>query len=85
MLEQPELFDCQKCPVADALEGLEDDNAEAWRMFQRLAGRFVVEMHLSPEVFRCYTAERSERELDDLLDRLELIYDVVMPVRKGET
>lgn len=79
---EPELFDCDACPFIAAVEQLEPSNAEAWRLFQRLATRFVVDAQLVPELFRRLTEDYAADDFDDLTERLSLIYDLVMPEKK---
>jgi hypothetical protein len=77
---EPGQFDCDTCPVADALEDLWSENAEAWRLFNQMATRFTADLHLGGEVFRRLTAEVVDAEdLGDLLDRLSLIYELLYP------
>lgn len=76
------MFDCEQCVVSQALEDLWPENAAAWRLFHQLATRFVVDASLGAEVFRTLTAELSVDEIEDLLDRLAIIYDIVMPPKK---
>ena len=79
---EPELYNCDGCPIIAAVEDLEPSNAEAWALFQRLATRFVVDAALVPEMFRRLTEDYSVDDFDDLTERLALIYDIVMPEKK---
>lgn len=74
---EPDLFQCETCPVAEHLEGLDAANAQAWTIFQQLATRLVVDAKLGPEVFRRMTED--VEEIEPLLTRLGILYDVMMP------
>jgi hypothetical protein len=72
-------FDCEECPIADALDGLMPENASAWRIFHRLASRFLVDTHLTQAIFERLTAGWHEERVLDLAERLELIYSLLCP------
>lgn len=78
----PDLYDCDDCPVRDALEGLWPENAEAWRIFHVAVTRFTVDLHAGNEALRRLTAHLDETDpeaFSDLLARLGLIYDLLYP------
>ncbi len=81
--EEPEQFDCANCHVANALDDLWPENVEAWRLFQRLASRLVVDAHLGTWAMLRLTARRTPSEAEALLDRLALLYDLLLPVQRG--
>lgn len=66
------------------MEGLYPENVTAWRLFQRMCARFVVDTHLAPDVFRVATAGADADTVEDLLERLDVIYRVAMPAPKAE-
>lgn len=66
-----------------AVDALEPVNANAWEVFTRIATRFVVDVGLGHEVVRRKCRQLSDDDSDELLDRLSLIYDIVMPERNG--
>ena len=82
LANEPDLFNCQTCPVAEAIDGLHPENAEAWALFRRVVGRLVIDAGLASETLRRLTQDLSAADFADTLDRLTLIYDVVMPERK---
>ncbi len=77
--QEPELYQCETCPVADAQGQLWTENAEAWGVFQRLAQRFVIDTHLGPSVFAALTADAEPDAVVDLVERLGVMYDIVAP------
>jgi len=74
-----EQFDCETCPVQAALGALDDPNARAWRLFHQIAQRFVVDAQIGGEVFRLLTAQDDTESASELLERLAIIYDFLMP------
>lgn len=61
------------------MDGLDEPNVEAWRLFQRMATRFAGDAQLVPELWRFHTQDLPEADYDTLFDRLSLIYDLVVP------
>ncbi len=80
-----EQFDCTACELAIAQAALWPENAEAWRVFLSVARRFIADTHLTPVVLAQHLAGRDEEHALDLIDRLALIYDMVVPSPKGES
>ena len=78
------MFNCATCPVAAASANIWPENLDAWRIFQRLASRLVVDARLGPEVFRRLTEEYDGDKVEDVLERLGVIHDIVMP-QKSES
>lgn len=70
--------------MATALEGLYPENADAWQMFHQIATRFVVDAGLAGAVFRRLTDKADTETVEDLLERLSVIYDLVMPEKRSE-
>lgn len=73
------VFDCDQCPVRWQLEDLAAENVEAWVMFTRLSSRFLIDAHLIGDAFRHLTAGRDAEDILDILERLEVIYDILQP------
>jgi len=80
--ESDEVFNCDTCPVRDAIEGLDPDNAEAWELLGRMCSRFVMETRSLPHVFMRLTATKDDEEFADLMTRLAIIYDVQVPQKR---
>lgn len=68
--------------MAQAIEDLYPENLEAWRVFQAMGRRFVVDTGLMPDVFRLATKDADSDTVEGLLDRLALIYDIVQPEKQ---
>ena len=82
-----EAYNCDACPVADALDDLaiDQENAEAWQLFGRCVSRFTVDTHLAGTVFARLTGELSVEEFTDLAARFTLLYDALYPPDKRES
>lgn len=76
------LFDCDTCAVAQALADLWPENVVAWTFFHRLSSRLVRDTHLAGELLRSYTADWDPDAIADLIDRLALVHDVLVPVKQ---
>lgn len=81
-IEQEDVFDCDTCPIRQALEGLWPENERAWRLFNQLATRLVADLGIGAEAFRILAADIPADDMPDLLTRLAVIYDVVYPPPK---
>ncbi len=79
---EADLFDCERCPVARARDEVWPENLDAWRIFQRMAARVVVETQIGPEVFRRLTEDRTPGEIEDVIDRLAVIHQWLVPAPK---
>jgi hypothetical protein len=79
--QDPELYDCDECPVADALHDLDGDPkcAEAWSIFRKCVNRFTVETHCVPTALAAATAGKEPDDVMDLLERCELMFDILHP------
>lgn len=62
-----------------ALATLWPENIAAWRLFQQLRTRFVVDAGFVGGAFQMYTAEWSNDLRVDVLERLSVIYDLIIP------
>jgi hypothetical protein len=73
-------FDCQTCEVANRLEDLDPDNRQAWHLFGQTVTRLCVDV---PGLVAPFIAKViSELDADDAMDllaRLSIIYDKVLP------
>ena len=65
--------------MAQQWAALDPENQEAWTVWQRVARRFVFDFHLGAIVLAPELATRTPEAQADLLARLGLIYDRVMP------
>lgn len=75
----PGAYDCDTCQVRTALDALSEENAEAWTLFHRLASRFLVDTHLVAEAFRLLTIDWASSDVLDLIERLNVLYDILLP------
>ena len=77
-----ERFDCGSCPVALAVDSLDGENLRAWRIFHQIALRIVVDTHIAAVVLERVTQGWSAEDMVDLIERLNVIDDVLRPVRR---
>ncbi len=75
----PEMYDCEACPVMGALDGLDPDNRRAWRVYREAVSRLAADLHCGAEVLRRLTATVADEDWPDLWARLSLLYDTVNP------
>lgn len=79
--EDPDLYDCATCPVAEWLGRLDPWNTRAWGLFRHLATRLAVDLHCGSEVLRRLTADVADDDWPDLWARLVLIDEALRPVK----
>lgn len=76
---EAESFDCGSCPVQAHLAGLDVDNQHAWDLAHTLLTRMVGDTHSFGPLLVRLTGEMDEEVFADLVQRLTLIYDVLVP------
>lgn len=79
--DDPELYQCETCPLRIAQAQLFPENVTAWWLYTQVATRFLVDLHAGGLALERLTADQSSEEFSDLLERLTLLYDVVCPVK----
>ena len=78
-------FDCETCALRQRLTELDEDNQEAWGMYRRLSRRILGDLDA-----RALTLDRLTRgwpatRFDALVDRLNVIHDVLQPPKPQES
>jgi uncharacterized protein (UPF0276 family) len=82
-----EAYDCEACPVADALADLHDDaeNERAWRLFHRAITRFSMDTGAVVVLLERLTKDLDAEEFSELMARFAIFYEAVCPPqRPGE-
>lgn len=83
MLEtEPEAFNCTTCVVSKALKELDEDNTDAWNLFQTACDRFGIETQTVAMRLERATAGLSHEQFEDTMARLAILYDAYYPARK---
>lgn len=78
---EPAVFDCETCDLGCGLHDLDDANKEAWMLFQQMLSRLTMEHPgLAAAVLSRVIERYSADDALDLLQRLSIIYDVLIPV-----
>ena len=78
--EDSDVFDCDDCPVAAALAGLDDANREAWALYRKVITRLSADLHAGGVVLERLTREMDAHEFDDTWRRLVMLYAVISPL-----
>lgn len=73
-------FQCDTCEVKARREALDPENVRAVDVFGRCVTRFCRETQTSALVLKCLTAQDSPEQVVDLVARLDVLYDVFVPV-----
>lgn len=81
----PEQYDCETCAVQASLLALRTENREAWRIYEQLISRFTFDTHSVGVLLERVLRDREAEEAVDLVARLALIYDEVVPVTVQKT
>lgn len=82
--EEPDLFDCETCAVEAQLAGMDADNKRAWDLAHLLLSRFMHDTQSMGAVLTRLSADLDDEDFADLVRRLSMIYDVLMPAPKGD-
>lgn len=69
--------------VSKALQELDDDNTEAWNLFQTACDRFGIETQTVALRLERATAGLSPEQFEDVMARLSILYDAFYPARKA--
>lgn len=77
---EPELYQCDVCPVAEQLDGLWPENARAWDLFHRVVCRFTMETRSVGQVLLA-TLEDDADPLDTV-ERMQIMYEALVPERR---
>lgn len=62
-----------------AVDTLLPENHHAWTLFHQCATRFLADTHAGGVALARLTADLSAEEFSDLLERFNLLYDVLCP------
>lgn len=79
---EAELFECETCPVAAHLDGMDLENRRAWDLTHLLCSRLMADTHGAGPLLVALTSDLDPEERADLLRRMTLIYDTLVPPPK---
>ena len=80
MASEPEAFDCGTCEHRQQLDGLDAENADAWRFYARLRGhRWVWDMDAGAWWLDALCRGMDEDDRDVLFARVNVIHDTLHP------
>lgn len=65
--------------LRQALEALDEDNRRAWALWQRVAHRFVVDLHAGGQVLAWALADDPPEVALSMVERLSILYDTLHP------
>lgn len=75
----PDQYDCQSCQVWQRLEGLDQENRQAWTLFRQFAVRLTADAQCGGYVLERLTANVPDEDWPAVWRRLCLLYDVLSP------
>jgi hypothetical protein len=81
----PSAFDCETCPVRQRHEALDERSRRAIGIWGRVNRRYITEAGLTATLLTDLTQDWEPSDRVDLLDRLALMYDVLVPSAADET
>lgn len=79
MASDPDAFNCDTCPVRQKQEALDAPTRRALGIWATVGRRFVLEHGLAPWVLTPLTRGWTDDDKADLIDRLAMIYDTLVP------
>ncbi len=74
-----EQYDCDGCAIQAALLGLDDDNRQAWGVWNQVAHRVVVDLQAGGFVLSLALADLDTSDALACVERLSIIYDTLQP------
>jgi hypothetical protein len=80
----PDLYNCDTCEVRSTINGLDDENLGAWRLYHHCASRFLVDAQAVGAVFVRLTADQTPEQLTDTCERMRVLYDALQPPRQEQ-
>lgn len=78
----PEAFNCETCPVRTLQAALDRDSQRALTIWAHIGRRFVLEHGLAGWTLQRLTRGWTDEEQTDLIERLALLYDMLVPPPK---
>lgn len=73
------MFDCDGCPVAEQLDGLDARNCYVWNLYRKTVVRLAADLHAGGAVLSRLTADLSQDDFDDVWRRLVMLYNTIDP------
>lgn len=80
--EDPEVFDCDACPIVEQLEHLDPFNARVWAIYKQTVTRLAADLHAGGTVLQALTKEMSQEDFAETWRRLVVLYDTIEPPPK---
>jgi hypothetical protein len=77
--EDPEIFDCEECPVAAALATLDTDNRAAWNLYRKVITRLSADLAAGGVVLDRLTRDLGSDDFDATWRRLMILYEAICP------
>lgn len=81
MEHELEQYDCETCAIKRALSGLDAENRQAWRVWQQVAHRVVVDLQAGGYVLGLALADLAPADALQCVERLSIIYDTLQPAK----
>ena len=80
MESEPGVFDCETCEFRQQVDGLDRANQDAWAVYARVnSHRWVWDAQAGPWWLARVVDEIDADERDDVMSRIDIIYDVLHP------
>lgn len=77
--DDPDLFDCDDCPVLEHLQRLDGINTATWGLFRTVTTRFAAELHVGGCALDRLTRDMDTETFRETWKRLTLAFDVIHP------
>jgi hypothetical protein len=78
----PDVYNCQSCVVAQAVNQLDGENLAAWELFQKVMTRFAAEQRVIGVWLGKIAEDMPTEDFEDLMMRLSILYHVHYPPPK---
>jgi len=79
LLDEADAWDCSTCEYRQQLAALTRENAVAWDVWRLIGNRFAMDFSTGAWVLAAITRDWPAEDVQDLAQRLAVIYDIVSP------
>lgn len=80
--DDADAFECETCPVAEALASLDGPNRRAWQLYNTVVTRLAADLHAGGVVLDRLTRELDPDDFEDCWGRLTMLYHAINPVKR---
>lgn len=73
------MFDCDDCPISEALADLDPFNCRVWTLYKQVVTRLAADLHVGSVVLQALTRDMSPDDFAETWRRLVVLYNTIDP------